>query len=279
MKAGQNKILLGAILKIYTISYPGESLRHDSLTVSGLTGFGMVEVISHQPNVGSQLISIRIAILRTIRLYSAEARFHIAGLQTRFWSYHALRLTLKPMGLLVSVLKCIVRKDFIREIGTEIVVTHKHIHALKQFLESGSEWALIAESDAIVLPDSHAKIQDLLNSKLFQMPDFPVYVNLAGGLVLDDLGVELAEWRELHLSSPTPPSSNTSCAYLINRLTAVRAENTLLLYPHLQLLGVDWMWNEVLHDGQVTTLHHIPPLLQHGSLQGMTESWNPRRRG
>ena len=169
----------------------------------------------------------------------------------------------------------------------ERFVAAKHVQAWRALLAGPWDALLVVESDATMQRHSLVALQALIDAEPLADPGHaaPIarYVNVAGGLSVEDLAVE-------HLIIERPagrmrfgrPVSNTSCAYLINRPMAVLLLEHLDRSPEDAQLGIDWIFNACFVECEqrgipVHCEHADPPALGHGSITGVTESWHPRR--
>ena len=175
------------------------------------------------------------------------------------------------------------RRDAWHVRQVEQAVTAKHIVAWRRFQGSGDEELLVLESDAGITNRTRPTVDHLLDDPAEE----PRYVNLAGGLHTDAIGIT-------HLQDPTKspdgqlrryrkPVTNTSCAYLVNRPFVDAALKHLEKEPEDAHLGIDWLFNAIFLDYTQTTgaviecWHAEPPAIVHGSLEGVTKSWHPNR--
>jgi hypothetical protein len=170
----------------------------------------------------------------------------------------------------------------IREI--ERAVSLKHQTAWRKFQESDAEILLVFESDASWIDNESDGISGLLD--LF-MTTSPAYLNLAGGLNLETLGIELltnaVELSPIeNIKTFSKPVTNTSCAYAVNQSLAGSFLSHIETFPKQKSLGIDWLINAVFLDLtqqqiDVPCIHSFPPILHHGSMTGISNSWHPGR--
>lgn len=173
----------------------------------------------------------------------------------------------------------------VREV--EMRVSAKHIAAWRGLLESPAHAVLVLESDAAWITE---RSPALLNA-MEQLPDAtPAYLNLAGGLsefhiriskidTSRDIG---EEYSDVTFVNFTVPVTNTSCAYAVNRSLAEMLLSFVRQHPGVESLGVDWLVNAAFihltkQNVSLACVHVDPPLLMHGSLAGITQSWHPGR--
>lgn len=165
----------------------------------------------------------------------------------------------------------------------ERAVTAKHIAAWRAFHASSDQELLVVESDALQTNQTRAIIEELLENPA----ETPRYVNLAGGLSTDAIGIiHLRDQPWTHnerLRRYRKPVTNTSCAYLLNRRFVDLALQYLHDFPDDAQLGIDWLFNVIFldhaqsKDTVIECWHAEPPVIVHGSLEGVTKSWHPNR--
>ena len=175
------------------------------------------------------------------------------------------------------------RRDAWHVRQVEQAVTAKHIVAWRRFQGSGDEELLVLESDAGQTDRTRPTVDHLLDDPA----DAPRYINLAGGLHTDAIGItHLQDHTKMHnhqLRRYRKPVTNTSCAYLVNRQFVDVALNHLENWPEDAHLGIDWLFNAIFLDRAQTReaviecWHAEPPVIVHGSVAGVTKSWHPGR--
>ena len=198
------------------------------------------------------------------------------------------REVLATIGRQVWRARIAVRPEFqvrawrIRQV--EAAVSRKHQEAWAEFLESDRDLALILESDATWTQESAPRLSGITD---FHLANKPFYANLAGGLSTQDLSIAHLE-PESSTQAPNgfiryrPPVTNTSCAYLINRLMAELLLEECSADQASVTLGIDWLVNAVFLRAwdsgiDIECWHAEPPVLTHGSTSGITRSWHPDR--
>lgn len=170
----------------------------------------------------------------------------------------------------------------IREI--EIILSQKHLTSWQKFQQSDANQLLVLENDAAWIKGESEEIPRLLE---ILAGNSPSYLNLAGGLNLAELGIELLTetLKEPPLDNTKTflkPITNTSCAYAINRPLVNAFLSHIENFPEQKLLGIDWLINGVflkMSENRigVTCVHSQPPILLHGSMTGISNSWHPGR--
>lgn len=173
----------------------------------------------------------------------------------------------------------------VREVETR--VTAKHIVAWRTLLESPAHAVLVLESDAAWITERSPALLNVME----RLPDAtPAYLNLAGGLSEIHIRVSKIdasrdigeEYSDVTFVDFTVPVTNTSCAYAVNRSLAEMLLTFIRQHPGVESLGVDWLVNAAFahltkQNVSLSCVHVDPPLLLHGSLAGITQSWHPGR--
>jgi hypothetical protein len=166
----------------------------------------------------------------------------------------------------------------------EHAVSLKHQTAWKLYSASKAKSLLVLESDAVWIEHK----SDLVTNYFEHINgSLPAYVNLAGGLDVELLGIDSLRLNVRNVSSDNAvffsrPVTNTSCAYLVNQPMAKQLLDHLEYHPDFESLGIDWLINStfietVSKGAEVICLHAIPPVLLHGSISGNIKSWHPDR--
>jgi hypothetical protein len=166
----------------------------------------------------------------------------------------------------------------------EHAVSLKHQMAWKLYSASNAKNLLVLESDAGWIENK----SDLVTNYFGHINgSLPAYVNLAGGLDVELLGIDSLRQNYKNVFSDNAvffsrPVTNTSCAYVIDQLMVKQLLDHLEFHPDFESLGIDWLINstfiETVSKGtEVICLHAIPPVLLHGSISGNVKSWHPDR--
>jgi len=168
---------------------------------------------------------------------------------------------------------------WMRNSHIETIVTDKHIRIWQQFLDSDMRHLVVFEDDAVFKDDSIQRFGALHDRLVKMPPEVPIYIDLAGGCTFEQLAVSKLESRHEggfhHFRKPT---TNTACAYMINRATAKLFVHHIVRRPWLRLIGIDWMMNKLFmlssfEDDQAYCAHADPTLFQHGSTTGHYIAW------
>lgn len=155
----------------------------------------------------------------------------------------------------------------------EIALTDKHIRCLSHFVESGSHYLLVLEDDVILSEDATLTWGSLLSS-LKSRQDSPVFVSLAKAFTLKELGLEgKVEKLNNYLFRLRKGATNTTAAYLVNRLFAEKALAQILSQPSLRRLPSDLMISALIRRiNKVGCFHAQEGPFINGSLLGLTKS-------
>lgn len=109
------------------------------------------------------------------------------------------------------------RGDWRRSSAIETVVTDKHIRAWAAFLETGADFLICFEDDAVFRSDSTQRLTDPLNI-LHPKYQKAIYVDLVGGCTNDALQTDMLQTsHDAAFRHYRKPVKNTACVYLISR--------------------------------------------------------------
>jgi hypothetical protein len=165
------------------------------------------------------------------------------------------------------------RKSFI-----ETILTDKHIRAWNAFIETGCDYLVSFEDDAIFKKKSKEKLAALIDTLVEKNRNQYVYIDLAAGLDLDPFSVaKLRLFEKDGFVYYSKPITNTSCVFLMSRSLVLKMLNEIVRRPDLRLINTDWMINKLfmrLSSGnfKCTCMHANPPIFEHGSLTGVYET-------
>ncbi len=155
----------------------------------------------------------------------------------------------------------------------ELALTDKHIRCLNDFVEGNADYLLVLEDDV-----SLAKGVNLSGGLLLKLLDSsktsPLFVSLAKAFTLKELGLEgKVEKRDDHLFHLRKGATNTTAAYLANRLFVEKALAQILNRPHIRRLPSDWMISSLIRQTiGIDCLHAQEGPFVNGSLLGLTKS-------
>jgi hypothetical protein len=230
--------------------------------------------VSSQPQIKPH--SILITLLRDI-IYS--------GLTREWRRYCLLNVRFLPLEICYFLMKSIKKYVFVRGRRSvldrrmrnsfiDTVLTDKHIRVWNQFLESGADFLICFEDDAIFKDNSSEKVSELLDNLYKKNSENLIYADLAGGFDYRKLKIDKLEIRrDAAFRHYSKPISNTTCSYLINRPLVEIFVEMVVRNPWLRLIGPDWLLNQlfilVSNNGhKCICLHASPTIFTHGSFIG-----------
>lgn len=161
-------------------------------------------------------------------------------------------------------------------------VTRKHLRALELLEESGADWLLGLEDDAIGEPRWTHRIEAIVD-ELSSRSEGPLFVAVSEGAGLQRTNSD-PKPDSLGLFEVKPPTTRTACAYLINREAARRLRERLAgtgVRPGAGM-GFDFLSAFALAETKVRAFWTEPAVFLHGSEQkepGGFDSAIPRVRG
>jgi GR25 family glycosyltransferase involved in LPS biosynthesis len=133
-----------------------------------------------------------------------------------------------------------------RNSAIEVTVTEKHIRAWGSFLDSGADFLICFEDDAVFRDDSVPRIEKLLRLFAQGNLDARIYVDLAGGCKREELRIDdLESSQDAFFKFYSKPVTNTACAYVMSRELVIAFHSVLTRKPWLRLMGIDWMMNSL----------------------------------
>jgi hypothetical protein len=163
----------------------------------------------------------------------------------------------------------------------DTVIINNHIHAWNAFLESGADFFICFEDDAIFKEDSPQRVTDLLDALLSYPSNSMIYVDLAGGFEYSELKIDALETkRDSLFRYYSKPVTNTACCYLLSRPLALYFIEMVIRMPWLRLINADWLMNRLFilfaHDGLTCIcMQASPTIFKHGSFTGEYSPWRP----
>lgn len=154
----------------------------------------------------------------------------------------------------------------------EINLTDKHIRLLDQFIESGKDYLVVLEDDAILNVNSFSKILNVINLSIDNVDNTFFCIDLAGGTPFSDLKLDKIIKEKLEdIIFLKKPIINTLCACIFNRNLVLRIKEKLLVKPLYRYIPADHMINNILFEiyhaknSNSTFIHYDPPAIEHGS--------------
>jgi hypothetical protein len=159
-------------------------------------------------------------------------------------------------------------------------VTQKHLGALQDFAASDARIFVCLESDVVTFTASELRFMNFIEEiDIDTNVSEARYWNLAGGRDLRELGVgHFARQKDNGFSEYNPPISNTAALYACNQPFARQLLAFIGSEPRVDEFGIDWVMNAFFMSGSpLRCLHADPPMFGHGSMLGVTKSWNSSR--
>ncbi len=166
-----------------------------------------------------------------------------------------------------------------QSLSRAVQLSRKHNQAWGLFLESGSDWLLVLEDDALLLKGGEARFRELLRS--LNMKCQRTFVMLARGYDLFELRAEHLRATKVDdfSFSTSVPFANTTAGYLVDR-TLVQAFATYTSKaPQRLLQNLDFLLNRILMNlnsvlprGAITCIHFDKPIVDNASLSGRYRS-------
>lgn len=168
------------------------------------------------------------------------------------------------------------KKKELARCATDSYVTDKHIRAWGDFLESGSDFLICFEDDAVFKKDSAQRLEKVLKN-ISSDKDKRVYLDFAGGCTSDELKVKKLELKKVaDRVFYKKPVTNTGCSYLVSRGSVKNFFYYLLRNPELRYISVDWLLNKLFitsAKSKYICYHMNPTIFDHGSQVGSYKSW------
>lgn len=250
----------------------------------------LTNILSNQFNVSSVEISYQPKLLPHGKFMSLRRELAYLILRNKWSNYKLIKITAikKYTRMVISLLAILkkyslninsIRERWQKSSAIEMRVTDKHIRSWDMFLESNCETLLMFEDDAIFKADSFEKLLYAVNEAHKIPRETLLYVDLAGGLPLQDLEIShLAKEKKDGITIYTKPVTNTGSAYLLNRSMAEEFKELIVDYPNYRLFGGDWMMNQLFIDierrnKKTHCFHFEPSALNHGSFTGDYSPW------
>jgi hypothetical protein len=244
-------------------------LRQSFLDIIGRVGGDVIEVFE-QPK------------FEPLDYFSTVKRLAIYGLVHQRWAafqqgrrHGSDSLTLRDWWRVfrhgLNAFKAASNKKLRRQLAIEPILGAKHVAAWKRLTETNETYLLVAESDVLGQPHS----ADRLLAIRSQLPadGRPIYVDLAGGLPHDLIGVDkIIEDRKEGVLVLNRPATNTTCSYVISRSLADSFLKMIAERPYFRDVASDWLVNCLMMsaagEGQMECWHAHPTVFDHGSLTG-----------
>lgn len=200
---------------------------------------------------------------------------------TKYRKYSQKPFVIKFPFFIINLLKKYLNKQIYcnlkRIYEIEIYLTGKHIRSYLDAIENNYDYLIVFEDDVIFKDDSFEKFSKFLDI-LPSFNDNLLYVDIAGGLSLEDLKVDKLNYKndDLFKYFSKPVTNGTAC-YLMNRKQFEYAYSIILKNPLLRYLPSDWLLNTIFlkqEKDQIASdcCHFYPNLFSHGSVNGSYQS-------
>jgi hypothetical protein len=181
-----------------------------------------------------------------------------------------------PFYLVHAVLKYFLSKKVKNFYLIERYVTNKHIGAWVKFVKNNSDYLIVLEDDVLLKVGTQKQIHGFL-SFLQRQSQGPLYIDIAGGLSVESLGISRLIKSNLNGQlNFYKPVTNTAAGYVLNAELAKHFLGELKKTPKYKKLPIDWLMNSIFmksKPGQIECIHYNPSIFIHGSNLGYVESW------
>ena len=226
-----------------------------------------VRVFEWQATAGP--ISRKARVRRTLLIFGSEIRHAF------FIGTGALALAKIFTRIFFEIFSCLSgpKSKHATRSFAELALTDKHVRCLINFMEGGADHLLVLEDDVTLSVETTLTGGSLLRL-LDSTNDSPLFVSLAKAFTLKELGLEgKVTKRDDQLLHLPKGGSNTTAAYLVNRIFAQKALAQILSRPDLRRLPSDWMISSIIRNmNGVECLHAQEGPFINGSLLGFAKS-------
>lgn len=213
------------------------------------------------------------------RFHATQKLMHGLRVQLRhFFRLNPSGMYKRMLGSLLSHLLLLVRTWFSAEeeirvkLGIEIALTDKHIRALISFIDSGAENLIVVEDDVFLVESASENTHRILD--YLETSKKPKFTSICEAFSFKELGVvKQMVIRGNGNASFKHPFTNTTAAYIVNRVFAEEALEIISSRPAMRLLPSDWFYNELFnYVNELQCIHANRGILQNGSLLGKVVS-------
>jgi hypothetical protein len=146
-----------------------------------------------------------------------------------------------------------------------------HLEAISRALQSGKEWALILEDDAV---PNHFNMENLKGFLLETKSSKPIWINLNSGQRLVRTSSDPSPDR-YGFFRVRPPATRCATAYLINRAYMTGFESLLKHHPLPNWLGIDFVLQVANRKLRAKSYWTEPVMFLQGSETGKYSSNHP----
>lgn len=142
-----------------------------------------------------------------------------------------------------------------------------HIYALFLFLQSGKEWGLVFEDDAVLKPSFFEKLEEISKLRYTR----PVWINLNDGA--DLVRTESDPIPDQNgLFRVKPPTTRCATTYLINRNYVLRLKDLILVHGLPDWLPIDVFYQVANRKLRALSFWSEPSIVIQGSESGKYKS-------
>ena len=191
-------------------------------------------------------------------LSRSRKRARVESFYLRYMSFLGKKYQIHSLGSLPSFEK------LPREI---LELNAMHIYALFLFLQSGKEWGLFFEDDALIEQDFFNKVEGIGDLRFSK----PVWINLNGGAGLVRTSSDPAP-DEHGLFKVIPPNTRCATAYMINREYVERLKDLILVHGLPDWLPIDVLFQVANRKLRAKSFWSDPPVVTQGSESGFYKS-------
>jgi hypothetical protein len=157
------------------------------------------------------------------------------------------------------------------------IVTYKHLLGIAVGLQTTSSFVIVLENDAMLTEDSMRNLLMILSDLALMDSSKPLFVDLAGGLTDHALSIGSVTSVSKSLEAVYPRTTNTACAYLINRQFARELLDFSLNRALSVSIPIDWLLNFFIDSHEkfdkLDCLRSKNRVFTHGSIHGGFTSW------
>ena len=224
--------------------------------------------ISYQPTIKPH--GLLMSVLRDFYYSVLDYKWRRYLSMSAFLPYQTLAFIFRFVKKIVDVKKS---EAWRKSSAIEMALADKHIRAWAAFLETGADYLVCFEDDAIFRSDSEQRLSELLKT-LENKELSAIYVDLAGGCKRDTLKIDKLQLKQdSFFRYYKKPATNTACVYLISRPLIVAFYDVIIKRPHLRLIGADWLMNAIfiiMENANLNSdcMHADPTIFCHGSITG-----------
>lgn len=228
---------------------------------------------SYQPSIKG--ISFATFFIKEIIFFILDRKW------TKYRGYKEKPFIIKfPFFMLILLKKIFNKKEYNnlkRVYEIEIYLNNKHTKSYLYAIENKYDYLFVFEDDVIFKDDSLEKFSSFIDSLPIPRNDF-LYVDMAGGLNLEDLRIDKLNYKNDNLFKYFSKSvTNTSACYLMNMRQFEYSYFVILQNPLFRYLPSDWLLNAIFikqEKDQIKTdcFHFYPSIFSHGSIDGYYKS-------